>query len=70
AISLDDPLLAPCYAPASHMVYVAGRENVSHVWVAGRMMLESHTLTGFMKKDLEKLASIWQTRICPRATPA
>jgi 5-methylthioadenosine/S-adenosylhomocysteine deaminase len=52
------------------MVYVAGRENVSHVWVAGRMMLESHTLTGFMKKDLEKLASIWQTRICPRATPA
>lgn len=70
AVSLEDPMLAPCYSPASHMVYVAGRENVSHVWVAGKMMLESHILTGFMKKDLEKLASIWQTRICPRATPA
>lgn len=28
------------------MVYVAGRENVSHVWVAGNLMLENHTLTG------------------------
>lgn len=70
AIALDDPMLAPCYSPASHMVYVAGRENVSHVWVAGRMTLENHTLTGFMKKDLEKIASVWQTRICPRATHA
>jgi 5-methylthioadenosine/S-adenosylhomocysteine deaminase len=70
AVSLDDPILAPCYSPASHMVYVAGRENVSHVWVAGKMMLENHTLSGFMKKDLEKIASVWQTRICPRATHA
>ena len=70
AVSLDDPILAPCYSPASHMVYVAGRENVSHVWVAGKMMLENHTLCGFMKKDLEKIASVWQTRICPRATHA
>jgi 5-methylthioadenosine/S-adenosylhomocysteine deaminase len=66
AVSLDDPLLAPCYSPESHMVYVAGRENVSHVWVAGQLMLENHTLTGFLKKNLENLASIWQTRICPR----
>lgn len=70
AIALDDPILAPCYSPASHMVYVVGRENVSHVWVAGKMMLENHTLSGFMKKDLEKIASLWQTRICPRATHA
>ncbi len=66
AVSLDDPLLAPCYAPESHMVYVANRENVSHVWVAGQMALENHALTGFLKKDLEKIASIWQTRIRPR----
>ncbi len=68
AISLDDPLLAPCYAPESHLVYVAGRENVSHVWVAGRMLLENHTLSGFSKIGLENIASIWQTRICPRAS--
>jgi 5-methylthioadenosine/S-adenosylhomocysteine deaminase len=63
-------MLAPCYSPASHMVYVVGRENVSHVWVAGKMMLENHILSGFMKKDLEKIASVWQTRICPRASHA
>ncbi|MDQ5961019.1 MAG: 5-methylthioadenosine/S-adenosylhomocysteine deaminase, partial [Pseudomonadota bacterium] len=60
-----DPILAPCYAPESHMVYVAGRENVSHVWVAGNLMLENHTLTGFFKNDLEKLVSLWQTRVSP-----
>ncbi len=70
AVSLDDPLLAPCYAPESHMVYVANRENVSHVWVAGQLALENHALTGFLKKNLEKIASIWQTRISPRASLA
>lgn len=70
AISLDDPLLAPCYAPESHLIHVAGRENVSHVWVCGQMMLENHSLTGFLKKNLENLASIWQTSISPRARQA
>ena len=35
ALRLDDSLLAPCYNPASHLVYAAGREQVSHVWVGG-----------------------------------
>lgn len=67
AIAFDDPALAPCYAPESHAVYVAGRENVSHAWVSGQILLENHSLTGFIKKRLENLASLWQTRICPRA---
>lgn len=66
AIDLSDPLLAPCYSPVSHLVYVAGRENVSHVWVAGEKRVENGALTGFDKKDLANLASIWQTRLCPR----
>jgi len=70
AIDLGDPLLQPCYAPESHVLHVAGRENVSHVWVAGRMMLESHGLTGFMKKNLENIAALWQTRVRPRAGEA
>ena len=35
AIRLDDAILAPCYNPVSHLVYAAGREQVSHVWVGG-----------------------------------
>ena len=53
AISLDDPLLAPCYAPESHVIYVCGRENVSHVWVAGQLLLENHP-DGFLKRIWKK----------------
>lgn len=66
AVALDDPLQAPCYSPVSHLFNVAGRENVSHVWVAGEQKLENGELTGFDKKDLVNIASIWQTRVQPR----
>ena len=33
AIDLSAMELAPCYDPISHLVYAAGREHVSHVWV-------------------------------------
>jgi 5-methylthioadenosine/S-adenosylhomocysteine deaminase len=35
AVALRGPELAPCYDPVSHLVYAAGREHVSHVWVDG-----------------------------------
>ncbi len=68
AIDLSDPLVSPCYSPVSHLAYVAGRENVSHVWVGGQKRVENGALTGFDKKDLANLASIWQTKLCPRKT--
>jgi 5-methylthioadenosine/S-adenosylhomocysteine deaminase len=33
-VRLDEWLLQPCYDPASHLVYAAGREQVTHTWVA------------------------------------
>ena len=36
AVRLDQIETAPCFNPASHLVYAAGREHVSHVWVNGR----------------------------------
>ncbi len=37
----------PCFDPASHVVYAAGREHVTHVWVAGRArLLERRKLQG------------------------
>ena len=35
AVALRGPELAPCYDPVSHLVYAAGREHVTHVWVNG-----------------------------------
>lgn len=36
AVALDAVETQPCYDPCSHLVFVAGREHVSDVWVAGR----------------------------------
>lgn len=39
ALRLSDWELQPCFDPVSHLVYVAGREQVSHVWVAGMLRI-------------------------------
>lgn len=63
AIDLDSPGLAPCYDPASHVVYAAGREDVAHVWVAGQLRVENGALCGIGEKDLIRLAKVWQNKI-------
>ncbi len=35
AVKLTNIETQPCFDPMSHLVYVAGREHVSHVWVNG-----------------------------------
>ena len=35
AVKMSEINMQPCYDVASHLVYVAGREQVSHVWVSG-----------------------------------
>lgn len=44
AIDLSDWLLQPCYNPLSHLLYVASRQAVSHVWVAGKCRVENGNL--------------------------
>ena len=45
AVDLSGPAMQPCYDPISHLVYVAGRDQVSHVWVAGSLKLRDGNLT-------------------------
>jgi len=59
AIRLDDSLLQPCYNPASHLVYAAGREQVSHVWVAGVERVSEGILLGCATAQLLDLAHSW-----------
>lgn len=66
AVSLADVGLAPCYDPVSHLVYTAGREHVSDVWVAGRIRVENRQLLESNEIELIKLASLWQNKIRPR----
>lgn len=65
AVSIDRPELSPCYDPASLLVYAAGREHISDVWVAGRIRLASFRLVETNEIELIKLASLWQNQICP-----
>lgn len=67
AINFSHLNLTPCYDPVSHLVYAAGRENVSHVWVNGRMLLEDKQLTTLNQTELQYRTTIWQERIT--ATP-
>jgi 5-methylthioadenosine/S-adenosylhomocysteine deaminase len=67
AIEFTAPDMLPCYDPVSHIIYAAGRENVSHVWVAGRLLVENRTLKTRPKNDLENLAGLWQNRLSMEA---
>jgi 5-methylthioadenosine/S-adenosylhomocysteine deaminase len=63
AIDLSAPELAPCYDPLSHLVYAAGRQHVTHVWVDGEPLLKDGTLTRLDPRDLLARASIWGDKV-------
>lgn len=53
----------PCYDVISHLVYAAGREQVSHAWVAGEAVLEAGKLVRLDSNELKERARIWQKRL-------
>jgi 5-methylthioadenosine/S-adenosylhomocysteine deaminase len=63
AASLAGLETRPCYDPASHLVYVAGREHVSHVWVAGAPRVLEGNVLRMYNTDLFGLASLWQNKL-------
>jgi len=69
AISITGPQLAPQYDLMSQLVYAAGRENVSHVWVAGRMLISDRAFTGIDARDLDMRASLWQNKLIGETRP-
>ncbi len=63
AVDFSDFELSPCYDPISHLVYTAGREHVSHVWVSGRILLNDKQLTTLDQFELKQRAAFWRERI-------
>jgi 5-methylthioadenosine/S-adenosylhomocysteine deaminase len=54
----------PCYDPVSHIVYVAGREHVSHVWVNGEhRVVNGVSMLQSRNRELLATARMWQTRL-------
>ena len=63
AVRLDDLETQPIYHVISQLIYVAGRHQVSDVWIAGRRKLAERVLTGIDTGDLVARARRWRERI-------
>ena len=62
AVDLSSIETQPCYDPASHLFHAAGREHVSHSWVAGELLLDNRVLTQLDINELKTKAARWQER--------
>ena len=60
AIALRAPELAPCYDPVSQLVYAAGREHVTHVWVDGALQVRDGELRNPLISASGSLDTHWQ----------
>jgi 5-methylthioadenosine/S-adenosylhomocysteine deaminase len=63
AVSLAALECQPVYDPAAQLVYVAGREHVSDVWVGGRRVLENREVKSFDTRALVAKANDIVTRM-------
>jgi len=63
AVDFSGPELSPCYDPVSHLVYSAGREHVSHVWVDGKILVNKGELTTLNEQEILAKALFWEDRI-------
>jgi 5-methylthioadenosine/S-adenosylhomocysteine deaminase len=63
AVNLESIELSPCYDPASHLIYAAGREHVSDVWVAGRQLVGSGRILHMDEGAIMRKAREWKSRV-------
>jgi len=62
AIDLTTIETQPCFDPVSHLVYCAGREQVTHVWVAGTPVVAEKRLLQKSNSELLGVARVWQNK--------
>jgi 5-methylthioadenosine/S-adenosylhomocysteine deaminase len=60
AVKIAGPGLSPVYDAASHLVYCAGREDVSDVWVDGDRKMAGSVLKHMDIPGLDTRAKLWQ----------
>ena len=65
AVYLGGPETQPVYHPISQLVYAAGREHVTDVWVAGKHLLKDRELTTIDLQAVLGKAREWQEKMKP-----
>ena len=63
AVRLDEWLMQPCFDPASHVVYAAGREQVTHTWVSGKLVMKNGEPLQIGISELLDITGLWHTRL-------
>ncbi len=63
AVDLSGPETQPVHDPLSALVYSAGRQQVSDVWVAGKRLLQDRRLTQMELPAILERAAAWGARI-------
>lgn len=68
AVSFSGFELTPCFDPISHLVYVAGREHVTHTWVNGELRYHqpaesSGVYSGIEPRELTNIVNKWQPKV-------
>ena len=63
AVSLAAFQHLPCYDPISHLVHVAGRDQVTDVWIAGQRLVSGGALAALDAAELTARARMWQDRM-------
>ena len=63
AVNFDHAGLQPCYDPVSHLVYAAGREHVSHVWVGGTCLVREGRLVSLNEYNLYSRIRLWHNKL-------
>ena len=63
AVRLAGPELVPVFDPVSHLVYCAGREDVTHVWVDGNLKMSGRVLKHMDFPGLDTRAKLWQNAL-------
>ncbi len=63
AVDLSGPHTQPCYDPISHLVYSAGRQEVSHVWIAGQEVVRDKVCLTLDQAEILSRAHHWQKKL-------
>ena len=63
ALDLRDPDTQPVYQPLSQLVYAASRDQVRHVWVAGRQLVRDGVALTLDREAILTQARDWGARI-------
>ena len=66
AVDLNNLSGQPVFDPVSLLVYVAGREHVTHVWIDGKLKLNNRCLVDLDTDDLSARAAYWRTKLTAR----